>query len=598
MDRDKLIGLTLISVILIFYTHFFVPKPPPIQTQQQSSSASQGASSSSLAHLAKEPATTAAIQHEAFAQATQGTAQEVVLENKDLQVTLTSQGGRVKGVVLKNYQDHHQQPLVLLDEQSSAMGFQFTANNVEINTSELFFATTDNDQYVEGTAVGQATFTLSLGPDQYIRQVFSLPSQGYELNHQWEIVGLETHVDQGAVDFVWHDLIKRMEKDIQACRNKSTIHYYLADRSFKHLKEGSNNQEAQAIQTPIQWVGIKQRFFTAGIIAEEAFPSGYIALTPTPQHTATVKEAQVRLALPPADAQQARKGKFTFYLGPNDYQILKGVTQGFDKNLPLGWPVVKWINQFLIIPVFAFLEQYMSNYGLIILLLVIFIKALLLPLSYSSYLSMAEMQVLKPALDAIKAKHGNDLQKIQMEQVKLYREMGINPLSGCIPVLLQMPILLAMFNFFPNAIELRQKAFLWAHDLSTYDSIINLPFSIPAYGSHVSLFTLLMTASTILYTWSNNQVSAPPGPMKTLAYLMPVTFMFILNTFPAGLSFYYFVSNLITFGQQALIKRFVDEDKIKKKLAKNKARNGDGKKYKFRSRLQATIRATQAPKKK
>lgn len=593
MDRNKLIGLTLISIILIFYTHFFEPKPTP--PQEQGSSASQGVSSSSSSPLTKEPAV--AVPHSAFVQATQGIAQEIVLENKDLKVTLTSQGGRVKEVVLKNYQDHHQQPLVLLDEKSSAMGFQFTANNAETNTRTLFFATTDNDQYVAGTAVGQATFTLSLGPGQYIRQVFSLPSQGYKLNHAWEFVGLEKYVDQGAVYFVWHDLIKRVEKDIQACRNKSTINYYLEDHSFKNLKERSNSQESQAIQSPIQWVGIKQRFFTAGIIAEEAFPSGYIALTPTPQHTTTVKEAQVRLALPPADIQQARKGKFTFYLGPNDYQTLKGVTQGFDKNLQLGWPIVKWINQFLIIPVFAFLEQYISNYGLIILLLVIFIKTLLLPLSYSSYRSMAEMKVLKPALDTIKTKYGNDLQKIQLEQVKLYKEMGINPLSGCIPVLLQMPILLAMFNFFPNAIELRQKAFLWAHDLSTYDSIINLPMSIPVYGSHVSLFTLLMTASTILYTWSSNQVSAPQDPMKILAYLMPITFMFILNTFPAGLSFYYFVSNLVTFGQQTLVKRFVDEEKIKKKLAKNKARNGDGKRSMFQSRLQAALRVAQIPKK-
>jgi len=210
---------------------------------------------------------------------------------------------------------------------------------------------------------------------------------------------------------------------------------------------------------------------------------------------------------------------------------------------------------------------------------------------------MAEMKVLKPALDALKAKHGNDLQKMQMEQVKLYREMGISPLSGCVPVLLQMPILLAMFNFFPNAIELRQKTFLWAHDLSTYDAIINLPFSIPGYGSHVSLFTLLMTASTVLYTWSNNQMSAPQGPMKTMSYLVPITFMFVLNSFPAALSFYYFVANLITFGQQALIKKFVDEDKIKKKLESNRAKNGDGKRSNFQARLQAAIKARQRTKK-
>ncbi len=321
-----------------------------------------------------------------------------------------------------------------------------------------------------------------------------------------------------------------------------------------------------------------------------------MVLKPTLSSDSIMKEAQVELSLPNTDDPSVKKGKFVFYFGPNDYHTLKKVAPGFSKNLPLGWPIVKWINQFLILPIFSFIEQYTSNYGLIIFLLVILIKLILLPLSYKSYISMAEMKVLKPALDKLKSQYGNNLQKLQMEQAKLHREMGINPLSGCIPVLLQMPILLAMFNFFPNAIELRQKAFLWAHDLSTYDAIIHLPFKIPAYGSHVSLFTLLMTASTILYTWSNNQVSAPEGPMKTLSYLMPLTFMVVLNSFPAGLSFYYFISNLITFGQQALIKRFVDEDKIKEKLANHKQRGGEGKKGNFKARLQEAIKRTSASK--
>ncbi|MEL6413129.1 MAG: membrane protein insertase YidC, partial [Bacteroidota bacterium] len=213
-------------------------------------------------------------------------------------------------------------------------------------------------------------------------------------------------------------------------------------------------------------------------------------------------------------------------------------------------------------------------------------------LSYRSYISMAKMRVLKPSIDALKAKHGNDTQKIQIAQMNLYREMGINPLSGCIPVLLQMPILLAMFNFFPNAIALRQQAFLWANDLSTYDAILQLPFTIPAYGSHVSLFTLLMTGSTILYTWSNNELAASQdGPMKMMTYLMPLTFMFILNSFPAGLSFYYFVSNLVTFGQQSLIKRFVDEDKLLKKLEANRVANKDRKKSRFQLRLEEAMKA-------
>jgi YidC/Oxa1 family membrane protein insertase len=589
MDRNKLIGLILISAILILYTHFWGPKPIPISSQEQSSLATQAMPSGSLKpfvqDIAQQPGT--------FAQPMQdNVGQEVMLENKDIKVTLTSQGGTIKEVVLKNYLDHQGQPLVLLDAQSNQMGFQFTTNQVEMNTSQLHFETADKHQYVSGEEVGKATFTLTLGPDQYIRQVFSLPSQGYELTQYWDIVGLESSIDQGAIGFVWHDLIKRAEKDLQACRSKSTINYYLADNSFQHLKERSDKQEVKTVEKPIKWVGIKQRFFTTGIVADEAFTKGRLALNPTLQSDSTVKEAQVWLSLPAAKDQKNRQGKFLFYFGPNDYKILKHVTPGFSKNLPLGWPVVKWINQFLILPIFSFLEQYISNYGIIILLLVVLIKLLLLPLSYKSYISMAEMKVLKPTLDKIKGQYGNDLQKMQMEQAKLYREMGINPLSGCIPVFLQMPILLAMFNFFPNAIELRQKAFLWAHDLSTYDAIIQLPFNIPAYGSHVSLFTLLMTASTILYTWSNNQVTAPEGPMKAMSYLLPLTFMFVLNSFPAGLSFYYFVSNLITFGQQALIKKFVDEEKIKEKLINHKQKIVGGKKGDFKARLQKAIRGT------
>lgn len=205
---------------------------------------------------------------------------------------------------------------------------------------------------------------------------------------------------------------------------------------------------------------------------------------------------------------------------------------------------------------------------------------------------MAKTKVLKPELDAIKEKHGDDMQKAQAEQMQLYQKVGINPLSGCIPMLLQMPILLAMFYFFPNSIELRQEAFLWAKDLSTYDSILNLPFTIPFYGSHVSLFCLLMTASQILYTWSNSQMTTVQGPMKTMQYIMPVAFLFFLNSFPAGLTFYYFVSNMFTFAQQAVIKNFIDEDKIKAVLEENRKRNVNKKKSKFQTRLEEAMKAS------
>jgi YidC/Oxa1 family membrane protein insertase len=583
MDKNKIIGILLISLVLILYTHFFDNKTSKVVQPQHNTS--QEIPGDNLNTPLQASPSMIRTQAGIFSKAIEGTNKEVILENKDIRVTLTSQGGKVKEVILKQYKDYVGQPLKLIDEKSSEMGFQFTSNHVKINTNTLFFDTAAQDQYIQQAATGEVIFTLALTPDKYIKQTFSLPGEGYALTQSWEFIGLEDKIDEGKMAFLWYDSIRRAEKDIEACRNKTTINYYLLDQKFKHLKEQSAQKEEQLIQNPIKWVAIKQRFFTAGILTEHPFEAGYVTLTPSTQPEKVVKEAQLNLQL-----ANKHTGSFKFYFGPNTYQDLKAFAPEFSKNLPLGWPVVKWINQYLIIPIFGLIEKYVSNYGMVILILVLLIKILLLPLSYKSYVSMAEMKVLKPTLESLKAKYGKDMQRIQMEQVRLYKEMGINPLSGCIPVLLQMPILLAMFNFFPNAIELRQKAFLWAPDLSTYDSIINLPFKIPFYGSHVSLFTLLMTGSTILYTWSSNQVNAPQGPMKTMSYFLPITFMFILNSFPAGLSFYYFVSNILTFGQQILIKRFVDEEKIKEKLAKNKNKIAN-KDTSFKQRLQGAIKA-------
>jgi YidC/Oxa1 family membrane protein insertase len=258
----------------------------------------------------------------------------------------------------------------------------------------------------------------------------------------------------------------------------------------------------------------------------------------------------------------------------------------------LGWPPVNWINRYLIIPVFHFLERFIGNYGIIILLLTVFIRLLIIPLTYKSYLSMAKTKLLKPELDAIKEKYKDDMQKAQSEQMSLYSKAGVNPLSGCIPMLLQMPILFAMFYFFPNSIELRHEPFLWAQDLSTYDSIISWTgWAIPLYGSHVSLFTILMTLSTILYTWSNSQMTSMQGPMKTMAYVMPLVFMFVLNNFSSALTYYYFLSNIISFVLQVVIKRFVNEEKIKAIMDENKLKYKVGKKSKFQLKLEEAMKA-------
>jgi YidC/Oxa1 family membrane protein insertase len=353
--------------------------------------------------------------------------------------------------------------------------------------------------------------------------------------------------------------------------------------------------------TPSKWVAIRQKFFISSIIAQSPFSGGEISTRVNPADTAIVKIAAVKLFVPKKEIESSGAG-FTFYFGPNDYSILPDITEGFSRNLYLGWPPVIWVNKFLIVPIFNFLEKFIGNYGIIIIILVLIIKTLLAPLSYKSYLGMAKMKLLKPELDVIKEKYGDNMTQVQQEQMKLYQQAGVNPFSGCIPLLLQMPILFAMFYFFPVSIELRQQPFLWAEDLSTYDTIANLPFTIPFYGDHVSLFVLLMTASQLVYQWQNNQISSVTGPMKSMGYVMPVIFMFVLNNFSAGLSFYYFVSNLITFAQQAIIKRFVDEDKImqvmedhKKKMA---ATGGSGKKSSFMAKLEDAMKASQEAKDK
>jgi YidC/Oxa1 family membrane protein insertase len=305
-------------------------------------------------------------------------------------------------------------------------------------------------------------------------------------------------------------------------------------------------------------------------------------------------ETQIQI---PIEGVITGTASYAFYFGPNDFKICKAVTEGYQKNVYLGWPLISWINRFVVIPVFDSLKTVFTSFGLIIVILVLLLKALLFPLSYKSYVSMAKMKALKPELDELKAKHGDDQKAIQMEQMQVYKEFGINPLSGCIPVLIQMPILLAMFNFFPNAIDLRGESLWWATDLSSYDEFAKLPFTIPFYGSHVSMFTLMMTVSTLAYTWVNNQVSTVTGPMKYMSYLMPLVFLFVLNSFPAGLSFYYFVSNIVTIAQQLIIRRFVNEGDLRLQLEAKRAQHLSGdtsggapKKNRFMSRMEDAMK--------
>ncbi|MGI2299945.1 membrane protein insertase YidC [Candidatus Cardinium hertigii] len=586
LDKNKIVRLFLISTGLLIYFYFFNPKSE-MQRVVSPATTDQTIVPLSKTNEANPLASTP------FRVALQGEEKDITVENELLKVVLSTKGGTIKKVVLKQYKDKNGEALVLLDEQSSHMGISFPYENLSINTKDLYFQTQSRPVYkLKEAEQAKIVFRLELNGAQYLEQSFTFSGRSYQINYDWHAVGIEPYLNSTTqANFHWNMAMKSLETDTKADASRSTVQYYLLDETFDKLKESSTEVEKKHIAVPIKWMSLKQRFFSSAIVADDSFKLGDLCMEPSVSSNIT-KSVALSLALSDKD-KAAGHGQFVLFFGPNDYKILKKVTKGFEQNIPLGWAIVRWVNKGLIIPLFYFLEKYFSNYGLIIFLLVFIIKLLLAPLAYSSFISMAKMKVLKPELDKIKEKYKYDVQQQRIQQAAFCKELGINPLSGCIPALLQMPILLAMFNFFPHAIALRQASFWWVNDLSTYDSIMTLPFTIPFYGNHVSLFTLLMALSTIF----SNQSGPKEGPMKVLSYTMPFVFMIVLNTFPAGLSFYYCISNLMTFLQQRFINYWVDTDGIKEKLmARQQNAKQGGAKLSFQSRVASAIQANNKKK--
>jgi YidC/Oxa1 family membrane protein insertase len=514
-----------------------------------------------------------------------------------MEVTFSNKGGRVEKILLKNYTTYDKDPLVLFDNESALIDETFASKGNNISTSDLYFtpSITRGQSVDEGDSI-TITYTAKTTSGGTLKKIYTLYGSGYQVPYEIRTERLDNIVDNTNFKINWSDNIKKLERNLDDTRNTSTIKYFLVnDDDVDYLSETSKDIEEESFAEPLKWVSIKRKFFLSAIIAEKQFSAGSVK-TIVPADTNSVKNAEVMLEIPIGDIK-TNTAKFKYYFGPNDYNIIDEVTPGFWKNVSLGWGIFGLVNKYIIIPIFNILDKYLNNYGLIIVLLVLFMKLLLSPLTYKSHMSMAKMKALKPDLDLIKEKHGDDMQKAQTEQMALYQKVGINPLSGCIPMVLQMPILLAMFYFFPNAIQLRQQSFLWANDLSSYDSILNLPFTIPFYGDHVSLFTLLMTASTIILTYSNSQVQTVSGPMKSIQYVMPVMFLFFLNSYAAGLTFYYFVSNIASFSQIALFRKFVDDTKIRQKLEENRIKNANKKKSSFQTRLEEAMKTSQQTQK-
>jgi YidC/Oxa1 family membrane protein insertase len=516
-----------------------------------------------------------------FYGASTGENNAVIIENSKVKATLYPRGGMVGQVELLGVKTHNGQPLLLYSADSTRFGLEFfDIQRRRFKTDSLFFKETVTAKKATATAPASVTFRLtadSLGTS-YIEYTYTLKEDDYMLALNISFVGCEKifSADTRFIDLVWAQKMPSQEKNLKNERMASTVWYrFHEDENIENLSESES--EAKDVTGQLKWVAFKNQYFSSIIIADQKFDDGASLGISLASDPFAVKSATATLPIPYGKTSSENFG-MKFYFGPNDYHLLKSYDLMLEREIYLGWGIFGWLNKFVFMPIFDWLGSFGWNYGIVILLLTIIVKILLFPIAYKSYLSSAKMRVLKPELDELNEKNKDeDPMKKQQATMALYKKAGVNPAAGCIPLLLQIPILFALLRLFPAIYELRQQGFWWATDLSTYDSIWTfgyVPIINNIYGDHVSLWALLMTISTLLYTWMNQQTMNTGGPqlpgMKWLIYLMPVMFLFFLNSNAAALSYYYFISNIITFGQMALMRRFVDEKAIRAKIEDNK----------------------------
>jgi YidC/Oxa1 family membrane protein insertase len=389
--------------------------------------------------------------------------------------------------------------------------------------------------------------------------------------------------------------LTQKEKDLKNERTQYTAAYFnYGEDEVESIGLSEDEKKELGEDGKVKWISFKQHFFSSVLIAKNGFDKATISVNHS-NDPGVLKSFSANMQLPAAGQANAVY-PLEFYFGPNKFSVLQAQDENLEEQINLGWGPLAWINRVVVLPVFNSLEKLGWSYGLIILALTIILKVALSPLTYKSYLSMAKMRILKPEMDEIKAKVGEDNPTLlQQEYMKLYKKAGVNPLGGCIPMLLQMPIIMAFFFFFPNLFELRHESFLWMKDLSTYDTLVSFP-EIPLLGmNHISLMCLLMTVSTLLYTYYNNQISGATGQMKYIGYITPIIFFGVLNSYPAGLNYYYFLANMLTFLQQFIIKQFVNDEKIHAQIQDNKKKPNADKKSKFQQRMEDYMRQKQAP---
>lgn len=605
---NSIIGIVLIFIILIGFSLYNQPTPEQLEALQQQRDSVEleqnkilEIQQQSTRSISKDNSIDETPEYEAtllsdtgssktlilkeaeqkyglFAKASIGEKTFTVLENELIKVTFSSLGGSIYSVELKNFKTYDSLPVYLIKPDSSYHSLNFFSGNKSISTSDLYFVSKDVSSIVNGENSKTITMRMQVSYGKYIEYVYTLKGNSYDLGYSIDIVGLENTIASNSnyINMDWSVYIPRQEKSLKNERINTTTYFKYLDDEVDYLSETSD--ESKELTSKVKWIAFKQQFFSSILVANDHFekPTNVENITDEEAHT-YVKQLIANFSIP-YDHSPNESFPMQFYFGPNHYETLESYDLAFEEIIPLGWGIFGWVNIGVIIPLFNFLGKFISSYGIIILILTIIIKVALFPFMYKSYLGTAKMRVLKPEVDAIGEKFpkSEDAMKKQQAVMALYKKAGANPLGGCLPMLVQMPILIAMYRFFPSSIELRQESFLWATDLSSYDSIYDFPngFSIPFYGDHVSLFTLLMTIATLLSVKMNSEMTGGSQmqmpQMKMMMYIMPIMFLGFFNDFASALSYYYFIATMVTFGQQYLMRRFVDEDAILKKIEHNK----------------------------
>ena len=579
MDRNNIIGFVLLGVLVVVYL---------LYNQHEQKLYEEKLLADSIANVRlhprmaidsskTQPLVTAATAEPDSATRSSlppcyfGKSDTVVLENKKLLLKFSTKGGFPFAADLKDYQTYGQKPLWFFDGHGSMLSALLPYDNGK-STADLFFAPTT---HTESNGDKVVDFAGELKDGKKVDIIYTLPADGYMVRCNMVLTGLNS---LEPLRLLWQSRVLTTEKDISNERMNTQVYYRQKNEEHDYFTLRTEEKDITD-DKPVSWVGLRKQFFSSVLIADDGFTKmdtrfGYTLAdsTITGQNV-----AKLEAPLKAIGSQQALA--LRWYIGPNDYRTLDSYQLGMENMVPLGYGLfafVRYINKFALIPYFYLLASFFSNYALIIMLMTITIRLILSFFTYKSYLSSAKMRVMKPELDELRAKCGDDQQKFSMEQMKLYRSAGVNPLGGCLPMLIQLPILLSMYYMFPSFMEFRQKHFLWCNDLSTYDSIWNFHFNIPMYGDHVSLFCLLMTASSLFLALYNKNMTPqdPNNPMmKYVPYVFPIMLMGVFNKMAAALTFYYTFSNVLSMVQQFLIQKyFINEKAIHAQLQENKSK--------------------------